>query len=512
MGQPKFTISLLGFDERSAEFLSQETRMTMRVVDPISKNDTQVVVVDIDDPDGITLWDKFRKQWPHMPAVVTASDEPDIDDASFAEKPFTVEALIDCITEAIILSPSAEEISKEAGETVPEDEALELQPALEESTGTITEPEIGEGAPLVVPSDQLDEFSLEAIITGTAGSPSVEKILSDANEAAAEFDALDCQPEFESSTDAAAETEDVDEEVAHEDRHEAIEIMGGLELKEDTAEKNTVTNETAVIDTPVDGEESIDAPASEKEMPPLSEIAGGLAASSPTNSAISSRTLDTPNPDESFFDPDAHMIGLVLKGISKGEETGAIAKLACLLDRSIYIDARNKLVSSNLKDIHMRQISIAPLGKGESGLDTELEMIESKSLKELSGSEGSICSLETFVWELAILTSKGRAPIGTSIDQPTYLMQWPNFTRLMQIPNDMKVAAYWLRLPSSLLDLSSNLNVPINDIQLLYSAASLTGLAGIGKRKSDYMLRPGKPEKHKNRSLFGSIIDRLSKN
>lgn len=62
MEQAKFTISLLGFDSRSAEILELATRATIEIVDPISKNDTQVVVVDIDDPDGINIWDEFRQQ------------------------------------------------------------------------------------------------------------------------------------------------------------------------------------------------------------------------------------------------------------------------------------------------------------------------------------------------------------------------------------------------------------------------------------------------------------------
>ena len=90
-------------------------------------------------------------------------------------------------------------------------------------------------------------------------------------------------------------------------------------------------------------------------------------------------------------------------------------------------------------------------------------------------------------------------------------MQWPNFTQLMHTPNDMKIAAYWLRMPSSLIDLSENLDVPINDVRLMYSAASLTGLAGLATRKSDNMLRLDKPEEHENRNLFGSLMNKFKK-
>jgi hypothetical protein len=450
MGQSKFTISLLGFDQRSAETLGDATSKTMKIVDPICKDDTQVVVVDIDGPEGMTIWDEFRQQWPNMPAVVASENEPDINHASFAEKPFTVEELIDNITEAIILAPSTEEDSEEtpeaASELAPEEDtaAITDKPAIEEPAEDTDEP---------LPEDLADEV---------------------------------IQPNID-------------------------ELMYGPEPDEEPAEIKHATNEETAEETLEDSDEAINEPAPDKALPPLSKIAGILSSHSSHSDSII-RKLDTPNPDESYFDPEAHIIGLVLKGIAEGEESGAIAKMACLLDKAIYIDARNKLVRSNLKDIHMRQIAIAPLGKGENGLDTELEMIEISSLGELPSLEGSVCPMEAFVWELAVLTSKGRAPIGTPMDEPTYLMQWPNFTRLMPIPYAMKVAAYWLRLPSSLNDLSENLDVPLCDILSLYSATSLTGLAGAAKRNSDKMLKPGKPEKHEKRSLFGTIMNSLKKN
>ena len=419
MAQQTFTISLLGFDERTTEFLSSKTQKTMCIVDPINSDDTQVVVVDIDEPNGIALWHEFREKWPDMPAVITASEDPEIEDASFADKPFTVEDLIDNITEAIVLF----------------------------STSEVTLASIDVSQP------DLDPAVL-AFITGESA---------------------------ENTSEDESELEKIELEFAPE---EPVEISTETEIEE---------------------------LSTEKEIPPLSEIAGGLTASSSPTSAVFNKALEVSDSDDSTFDPDAHMIGLVLEGISAGKKAGTIAQLNCLLDRTIYIDAINKQVKSNLTDIHMRQIAIAPLGEGDSGLDTKVELIKATTLEEISGAEGTIYPLESFIWELAILTSNGRVPIGTPIDKPTYLMQWPNFTRLKPLPNDMKIAAYWLHMPSSLADLSHNLNLPMNQINLLYSAAALTGIAGIAQRKSDYLLKPGKPEEHTNRSLFGSIMNRLGK-
>ena len=528
MAKSKFTISLLGFDQRSADMLGEATRRTMQIVDPISKDDTQVVVVDIDGPEGMAIWENFRQQWPHMPAVVTSENEPNINQVSFAEKPFTVEALIDNITEAMILAPAAEEepeeISVAPTETATEEGASltpepDSEPALEEITENVGEslPAFDRASEAITDTAQLEEISPESSMD-TPDELSLETIADDTDEslpplgeatpAITAAEEVTNEETDETITELALTEPELDEPDLKESLHEETdEAVTETEPGEPETELETTTAESKDIE-----DDTFEAPARDKAMPPLSQIAGILSSHTSSNSDSTIRKLDTPNPDENYFDPDAHIIGLVLKGITEGEETGAIAKLACLLDRTIYVDASNKRVCSNLKDIHMRQIAIAPLGKGENGLDTQLEMIESKSLEELAGLDGSMYPMESFVWELAVLTSKGRAPKGTPMDEPTYLMQWPNFTRLSVVPYAMKVAAYWLRLPSSLYDLSENLDVPLCDILSLYSAASLTGLAGTAKRNSDRMLRPGKPEKHEKRNLFGSIMGSLKKN
>jgi hypothetical protein len=360
---------------------------------------------------------------------------------------------------------SAPAISGDSSEAMPEIEALELLSVSDSVSEMAAEPELElEGfTPPEEVADEMDELSLELTTSETTESLSVE-----------------------ASTDVVTDDADEDEAV-------------------------TAEHMNAVIDSVHDLEADEDAAVCENETRPLSAMANVLSSRSSNTGELSRRTRDSLDPEKIFFNPDEYVIGLVLKGVAEAKESGAIAKLTCLLDRIIYIDARNKRVSSNLKDIHMRQLAIAPLSSGDSDLDAHLEMIESTSMAALTCSDSAIYPLETFIWELALLTSKGRVPMDTPMDKPTYLMQWPNFTRLMQSPNDMKIAAYWLRLPSSLIDLSENLNVPINDVRLLYSAACLSGLAGVATRKSDNMLLPGKPEKHQNRNLFGFIMNKFRK-
>lgn len=550
MGKSKFTISLLGFDERSVTTLSQATSRTMKIIDPIVKGETQVVVVDIDGEDGHDIWNNFRQQWPHMPAVVVCVEDPDFEDASFAQKPFTAESLIDNITEAIILSPSEEEHEAADAATLTETETTE---ASSQEDVIDTDKWFGSDAEVTEPSYEMDALNLELTNSGsqdylseketsdedTTGKKTVElridEFPTDAiTESQAETGSL---PEIDIGETGESQDEKLEtlatEEAFSENRvpesdqktstdkttaEEPVDEMDKL-FHDAMASAEKKATEKGESDKSADLEQKVTTPSiedmsaskpstTEKEMRPLSEIANILTLRSSITGELPNRALDSPNPEETFFNPDAHMISLVLKGVSESAKTGNIAKLACLLDRTIYIDAQNKIINSNLKDIHMRQIAIAPLGKGENGLDSELEMLNTTSFPD---SDGSTYPMRSFIWELALLTSKGRVPVGTPMDKPTYLMQWPNFSRLMHVPNDMKIAAYWLRLPSSLNDLSENLNVPIDNVRLMYSATFLTGLAGIATRKSDYMLRLGKPEEHENRNLFGSFMNKFKK-
>lgn len=545
MGKSKFTISLLGFDQRSTETLSEATQRTMKIIEPITPGETQVVVIDLDDPASDNLWSSFREQWPYMPVVVLSSQDNEIEDVNFVEKPFTVETLIDNITEAIIMAPSPNDKAEQPEPAVSLDTEIPLEIETETDAPGIEEPE---PAPVDESSSSEAELELAEIESAddTASTepsetdlPDIEPIIETLEEAPPEAE-LELAPVEEATVDTPGtiepETLARDEEaekIAELMQSDAAEVSGqdlealttGGKFSPDNIEENDTgadevsVDETGAVQDAASSESAQpDTEAAQKEheaaardLPPLSKVASLLSTQSSTRE-LTSRKLDTPNPEDNYFDPDAHIIGLALKGIEEGKETGAIAKMACLLDKFIYIDAKNKVVCSNLKDIHMRQIAIAPLGKGENGLDTELEMLESTTLEEVAGTQGSTYPMETFIWELAVLTSKGRAPKGTPMNEPTYLKQWPNFTRLMPIPNAMKVSAYWLQMPATLPDLSSNLDVPLSDILSLYSAASLTGLAGLAQRSSDKMLKQGKPEKHEKRNLFGSIMGSLKKN
>ncbi len=81
-----------------------------------------------------------------------------------------------------------------------------------------------------------------------------------------------------------------------------------------------------------------------------------------------------------------------------------------------------------------------------------------------------------FLWEITLWSSRGHLPEGTSLDIPLRLKNWPNFTRLMETPHAMRIAALWSRKPYSLLRTYQELDVPQRYVFAFYSAANSAGL------------------------------------
>jgi hypothetical protein len=79
--------------------------------------------------------------------------------------------------------------------------------------------------------------------------------------------------------------------------------------------------------------------------------------------------------------------------------------------------------------------------------------------------------LDTLLWKLALGASRGRLPLGTPLDTPCALREWPNFTRLVVTPGAMSIAALWARQTFTLGQTIQLLELPSADVFAFYSAA-----------------------------------------
>ena len=216
-----------------------------------------------------------------------------------------------------------------------------------------------------------------------------------------------------------------------------------------------------------------------------------------------------------YYDREAFLEGLLLQALDEARLTRQAVSLSCFAGNRIVLVPRDNLVYTNIDDETMRYLGDASLAAlGISWRDLEwmdpkwgVVTAQCKSLEAKA--------LDGFMWELSVMTSQGRAPVGISIDELVYLKHWPNLTRYHFIPESMRIASLWSRQPTSLLTLRQLLDIPFEYILSFYSAASAVGLAGAlgqddGSAVNNTAAAHEGSGEHTTGALFGSILRRLS--
>lgn len=224
------------------------------------------------------------------------------------------------------------------------------------------------------------------------------------------------------------------------------------------------------------------------------------------------RAMPTKN-DEMCFNPERFLLGAVLSARAQAGATNQIAALTCWGDKTIIIDPAQDRISSNLNDNQIRNLAIAPVDDNlSSPIHTQffsVNAVNPELDKQLKTDGLRQFAQEVFLWNLGLLTCRGRIPAECTISDRQYLRRWPNLTRVIVPNNAMRIIAFWRQQPCSLMEIKEQLDIPFQDVFTLFSAAYAAGLAGEAKRQSDQFLGVLNLEEHKKRGLMRSILGRL---
>ncbi|MDQ7072628.1 MAG: hypothetical protein Q9N32_02525 [Gammaproteobacteria bacterium] len=113
------------------------------------------------------------------------------------------------------------------------------------------------------------------------------------------------------------------------------------------------------------------------------------------------------------------------------------------------------------------------------------------------------------MWKIALWTSHGRLPREIPLDTPLYLSGWPNLTRLIETPDALRVCAFWVPHPRTVINLTDVLVIPQRYVFALITATYVLGMSGIANRQSDRLILPSDIDPTKKTNLFSRIINRL---
>jgi len=207
------------------------------------------------------------------------------------------------------------------------------------------------------------------------------------------------------------------------------------------------------------------------------------------------------------FDPKSYFLSYVLSAIKVAAHHGNAHQLNSIWTpllifpetRQIWLDADDKQLRAfagiEQSKMFAGNISLIPLD------------LETTAVAE--NDKGKFQDLDAFIWKLALWTSKGRFPIDINPAMPVYLKHWPNYTRLLLIPDAMRMAALLIDGPRAPLDMAKVLQVKPHYVFAFVSACQSLGILAQAKRQSDALVMPEPPKPNKKQSLFSKILHKL---
>ena len=215
--------------------------------------------------------------------------------------------------------------------------------------------------------------------------------------------------------------------------------------------------------------------------------------------------------DSIYFKPKNYLLCYVQNLLAEKHPENCALRIEFAYKYRIILYLDQKMALTNLSDSDFRTIAIMQFSDKQMH---KLKVEKNASLDEkLSSAKGefSPMTIDALLWTLALRTSRGRLPKGTSVNKEMYLHAWPNLPRLCNTPHAMRIASLWIDNPSSLNELAALLGIDSENVYSFYTAANTLGLVGRTKRQSDNIIETQPVVKNKKRGLFGAILRRLKR-
>lgn len=210
---------------------------------------------------------------------------------------------------------------------------------------------------------------------------------------------------------------------------------------------------------------------------------------------------------EIYYASGKFLISLVLKAgeLARTEE---VAVRIDLDPKPLIISPGANLILSEINEHMLRSSCLVPVDASTIKLQ-KLGIEEFIKLKQLAHSEGKLYSYDTFCWNMALWSSRGRLPEDTDPNAPIYIRFWPNLTRLTLTPHAMRIAALWSKQPRSLFNTAEVLRIPQRYVFAFYSAAHSLNLVGISRRAVDFTFTAEPVQASRYRAVLSRLLNRM---
>ncbi len=211
------------------------------------------------------------------------------------------------------------------------------------------------------------------------------------------------------------------------------------------------------------------------------------------------------------YSPSTRFQGAVIKATNNARRIGNPIEMICL-NTGVIVDPVKNAVFTSVKDNFLRPLCLVSVDKIESLVELPKDYSGAR-IQTLSGRKNPELirwSIEEFIWKITLWSSRGRIPEDTDIRAPVFLYEWPNFTRLVNFPHAMRIAALLHQHAVVLGDIPRHLNIPQRHVFSFYSAARVLGLVKTSQRRIEQTMEfPPTQKEVAPRSLLKKLLGRL---
>jgi len=218
--------------------------------------------------------------------------------------------------------------------------------------------------------------------------------------------------------------------------------------------------------------------------------------------------------EDIYYDPQKFLQGKIINAIGKANKLNKTVFLRCWSRRWVLISPSSGFLVENIKERQLASLGLICTEKEQDIVFREESFTQEhmSTMSETPVKDVKATPIDKFIWDIAVRTARGRIPKGESADDIYILKQWPNLTRVSQIPNSMRISAFWLDKPQSINNIAESLSIPIKDVFTFFSAGYANGLIKKAKRKEDKLIKPELSETKKSKKgLFSAILKKLSR-
>ncbi len=179
--------------------------------------------------------------------------------------------------------------------------------------------------------------------------------------------------------------------------------------------------------------------------------------------------IEPTNPSDTsnlYYDPGIYFQHALKDAIGRCKREFRPLRLSMPGEKYIVLLPEVDLALTSLSDSKLRPRCVLPIKQHQIRIDYP----EESAFDLLYANEVTVQEFDGLLWKVALWSARGRLPAGIDIEAIIGLQKWPNLTRLLSIPQFLRIASLWVKTPSSLRKTPELLNIESRYVYAFFSA------------------------------------------